>query len=370
MGQDINRLKNLKVALVHDWLTGMRGGEKVLDALCKVFPQADVFTLLWNRGSVSKRIESHKIYTSFLQNLPLVEKRYRYYLPLMPKAILGFNFEDYDLVISTSHCVAKGARVKKTTPHICYCFTPMRYIWDQYNEYFNSSRSGFITHSAMSLIRPYLQKWDVKTADRVTKFVSISKNIQNKIKKYYNRDSEIIYPPVDVDNYPEPRDEDYFLMVTAMVPYKRVDLAIEAFNELKYPLKVIGTGPDEKRLKSIANSNVEFLGWLSDNEIKNYYAGCRAFLFPQEEDFGITAVEAQAAGKPVIAYAKGGALETVVDNATGVFFQEPTVKSLKEAVLKLDKTKFSSDKIKENSKSFSTQKFEKEIIDMILGNIK
>jgi glycosyltransferase involved in cell wall biosynthesis len=358
----------LKVAIVHDWLTGMRWGEKVLEQLCAIFPSADIYTLLWIKGSVSAKIESHKITTSFLQKFPNVEKKYRYYLPLMPVAIESMRLKGYDLVISQSACVAKGIKIAGSATHICYCNTPMRYIWDQYNEYFNSKRTGFITNLAMGLARPFLQKWDIRSNDRVNYFVSNSKNVQERVKRIYTRDSEVIYPPADIYGYPEPFNGGYYLMVTALVPYKRADLAVEAFNENGYPLKIIGSGPDADRLKMMALPNIEFLGWLSGEEIKRYYAGCVALIFPQEEDFGITAVEVQAAGKPVVAFAKGGALETVIEGVTGVFFDSTDTKSLNESVERLKNIKFSTNKIKQNAARFSEERFGKEIIDFIVKN--
>ncbi|MCB4790446.1 MAG: glycosyltransferase [Elusimicrobia bacterium] len=358
----MRKLRDIKIAIVHDWLTGMRGGEKVLEAFCELFPDADIYTLLWDKDSVSDTIEKHRINTSFLQYIPKIEKNYRYYLPLMPFAISSFNLDRYDLVISSSHCVAKGVKTKKEIPHICYCYTPMRYIWDQYDEYFNAKKSGFIVNLLMFMVRPFLQDWDVESSRNVKEFIGISEHIINKIKKYYNRDAKVIYPPVDVENYPNAWDGNYYLMVTAMVPYKRTDLAIEVFNELKYPLKIIGKGPDESKLRKMANPNIEFLGWLSDEEIKRYYSGCKAFIFPQEEDFGITAVEAQAAGKPVIAFGKGGAAETVINGLTGVYFSEPTHEGLKDCILKFEKMNFDKNKIRENALKFSREHFKKEIV--------
>jgi glycosyltransferase involved in cell wall biosynthesis len=361
-------ISKLKVAIVHDWLTGMRGGEKVLEQLCALFPAADIYTLLWVKGSVSPSIEKHKITTSFLQRFPDVEKRYRYYLPLMPAAIQSMRLKGYDLVISQSTCVAKGISIDNQALHICYCNTPMRYIWDQYDEYFNSKRSGRLTSLAMGIARPFLQRWDLRSNKRVNKFLANSKNVQERIKRIYSRESEVIYPPVDIGGYPAPFNGGYFLMVTALVPYKRADLAVRAFNENGYPLKIIGSGPDAERLKGIAGKNIEFLGWLDTGAIKKYYAGCKALIFPQEEDFGITAVESQAAGKPVVAFAKGGGLETVIEGETGAFFHEASVKSLNEAVERVSGSGFNPARIKQNAARFSEERFKREIIDFIVKN--
>ena len=355
-----NEVNNkMKIAIVHDWLTGMRGGEKVLEALCNIFPEADIWTLLHIKGSVSETIESRRIYTSSLQKMPFVKEKYRYYLPLMPLFIKQFNLSKYDIVISTSHCVAKGVDVGQNAVHICYCFTPMRYIWDMFDSYFPPDGSNLIIRTIMSVFRPYLQKWDVDTSKPVDYFIAISKNIQERVRKCYNRNAEIIYPPVNIEKYnilDVPR-EDFYLMVTAFAPYKRIDLAIESFNHLGKSLKIIGTGQNEDRLKKIAGSNIEFLGWKSDEEIKLYYNKCRALIFPGEEDFGIVPVEVQACGRPVIAYGKGGALETVIDGVTGVFFYEQTVESLTESIKKFETMNFDRQKIRENSVRFGYKNF-------------
>jgi len=355
----------MKIALVHDWLTGMRGGEKVLEAVCELYPEADIYTLLWKKGTVSSTIENHRIVTSFIQKMPLAEERYRYYLPLMPRAVESFDLSGYDLIISTSHCVAKGVKPPKGALNICYCFTPMRYIWDQYEEYFNPERAGIITRSVMAALRKPLQMWDVSTVSRVHYFVGISNFIKERIKRIYGRESDLIYPPADVEGYPQNWGGGYFLMVTALVPYKRVDLAIEAFNQLGYPLKIIGSGPDEDRLKKMAGKNIEFLGWRSATELKTFYAGARSLIFPQEEDFGIVPVEAQAAGCPVIAFRKGGALETIEETASGLFFDRPDWSSLKEAVLRFEGLRFDSGKIKNRVQKFSKQRFLRELQEYI-----
>ncbi len=356
----------MKIALIHDWLTGMRGGEKVLEDICRIYPQADIFTLLWNKGSVSNEIESHRITTSFLQRFPQVDKKYRYYLPFMPLAIQRLDVEQYDVIISSSHCVAKGVRKRKGAVHICYCHTPMRYIWDQYDEYFNNERTGMLPRRGMRLARPFLQKWDVESSRGVDVFIANSRYVAERIKRIYGRDSVVVYPPADTDFFvPSSSDEqnagEYYLMVSALVPYKKVDLVIKAFSKTNERLKIIGSGPDTGRLKAMAAPNIEFLGWQPDETVRSHYQSCRAFLFPQEEDFGITAVEAQACGKPVIAYGKGGALETVIDGTTGVHFPEPTTESLLNALLRCKDMEFSSEVIRRNAERFSRSRFVKEI---------
>lgn len=359
----------MKIAIIHDWLTGMRGGEKCLEIFCELFPRAALFTLIHIKGAMSKVIENMEIRTSFLQNFPDVEKKYRYYLPLMPKAIEQFDLTGYDLILSSNHCVAKGVRVPENSLHICYCYTPMRYIWDMYEQYFGNS--AFATKMAMKFFRPYLQKWDVETSKSVESFIAISENVKKRIKKHYNRDSTVIYPPVDTDSFtPSTTDNElstmnYYLVVSAFAPYKRVDLAIEAFNRLGYSLKIIGRGQNEKELKKNAGKNIEFLGWKDNDKLKEYYQNCRALIFPGEEDFGIVPVEAQSCGKPVIAYKKGGALETVLDGKTGVFFENQTVDSLVDSVKIFEGMNFNGNLIRDNAEIFCKKSFKNKISEFI-----
>ncbi len=358
----------MKVALVHDWLTGMRGGEKVLESLCEIFPDADIYTLVHIKGSVSPVIEGHKIFTSFIQKLPAVKKKYRYYLSLMPKAIEQFNLNNYDLVVSSSHCVAKGVKVKRDSLHICYCHTPMRYIWDMYDQYFGKKKSNILVRIVMSVFVSYLRKWDILTVSRVDYFIANSKNVGKRIEHHYHRESAVIYPPVDVAKFNNDRiAEDFYLIVSAFAPYKRIDLAIEAFNVLGYSLKIIGVGQEEKRLKKIAKSNIEFLGWKSDEELEDYYCRSKALIFPGEEDFGIVPVEAMAAGRPVIAYAKGGVLETVINEKTGIFFHPQTALGLIEGIRKFIEIEkgFDSKSICRCAQKFGRERFKKEIKEFI-----
>ncbi len=304
----------MKIAIVHDWLTGMRGGEKCLEVFCDLFPQADLFSLLHIPGSISEKIEQHSINTSFLQKFPKIKSHYRYYLPIMPFAVRGWDFKGYDLILSSSHCVAKGIIVPPEIPHLCYCFTPMRYVWDQFENYFSKEKAKTSVRWIMKGLRPWLRQWDVGANKNVSQFVAISKFVQKRIQNFYKRDSTVLYPPVDTSFFcPQGNvKKDFYLMVSAFAPYKRVDLAIKAFNELGIPLIVIGDGQEVESLKKIANSNIKFLGWVSDNELRDYYEQCRAIIFPAEEDFGIVPLEAQAMGSPVICYGKGGVLETVI----------------------------------------------------------
>ena len=302
--------KPMKVAIIHDWLTGMRGGEKVLEAFCELFPQAHVYTLLHLPRTVSPSIEALPIHTSFIQNLPFSKKGYRRYLPLFPMAIERFDLKGYDLILSCSHCVAKGIVPPPDALHISYLLTPMRYAWDMFGEYFGAKKSRLIP-----FFIHYLRMWDVTSSQRVDDFLAISKHVQRRIMKYYRRDAEVIYPPVDTRRFkPGTKKGDFFLIVSSLVSYKAVDVAVEAFNRLGYPLRIIGSGPEEQRLRAMARSNVAFLGWQRDEVVAEAYSRCRALIFPGEEDFGIVPLEAMASGRPVIAFGRGGALETIVSS--------------------------------------------------------
>jgi glycosyltransferase involved in cell wall biosynthesis len=332
----------VRVALIHDWLTGMRGGERCLEVFCELFPDADLFTLLHVPGSVSHPIENRRIATSFIQRFPAAEEGYRYLLPLFPWAIERFDLSGYDLILSASHCVAKGVRVPAQTLHLCFCFTPMRYVWDRYDDYFGA-RASWGARLLMPPVARALRRWDRGTAARVHHFVAISRFVAERIERCYGRSAEVIYPPVDVRRFrlaEEP--EEFYLVVSALTPYKRVDLAVEAANDLGVRLVVVGSGPEAPRLRALAGPTVELLGWRSDDEVAELYARCRALLFPPVEDFGIVPLEAMASGRPVIALGRGGVRETVVpldgdgDAPTGVFFPEQTVDSLIEAIRRFE----------------------------------
>ena len=331
----------VRVALVHDWLTGMRGGERCLEVFCELFPEADLFTLLHVPGSVSPVIEARRIVTSFIQRMPDARRRYRHYLPLFPAAIRGLDLSGHDLLLSSSHAVAKGARVPPGALHVCYCFTPMRYVWDLYDEYFGP-RAGLATRLLMPPVAAALRRWDRRTAAGVHHFVAISRFVADRIRRAYGRQADVIYPPVDVSRFRvEESPGDFYLVVSALTPYKRVDLAVEAANRLGRRLVIVGTGPEEGRLRAMAGHTVELLGWRDDAETAELYARCRALIFPTLEDFGITPLEAMAAGRPVIALGQGGALETVVppggsEPATGLFFERQNAESLVAAIRRFE----------------------------------
>jgi glycosyltransferase involved in cell wall biosynthesis len=338
-----------RVALVHDWLTGMRGGERCLEVFCELFPEADLYTLVHRRGSASATIERMAIHTSPLQRFPGAVRHYRYLLPLFPWAIRRFRLRGYDVVLSSSHAVAKGVRRQGVPWHICYCYTPMRYIWDQQPVYFPRQRLSAASWLLVQALCRALRAWDVRTARGVDAFIAISQHIAAKIRAYYNRRATVIPPPVDCRFFTPERcspqaERPFYLMVSALVPYKRVDLAIAAFNRLRLPLVIVGSGPERRRLEALAESHIRLLGWQPDEVVREYYRRCQALIFPGEEDFGIVPLEAQACGRPVIALGKGGALESVVPlpeswppaasdrEPTGVFFREPTVEALCDAV--------------------------------------
>jgi glycosyltransferase involved in cell wall biosynthesis len=333
----------MKVALVHDWLTGMRGGERCLEVFCELFPDADLFTLLHVPGSVAPVIERRRVVTSFIQRLPDAVERYRSYLPFFPAAVSRFDLRGYDLILSSSHAVAKGVHVPPGALHVCYCFTPMRYVWDLYDEYFGTG-AGVLTRAFMPPVAAALRRWDRRTAARVHHFLAISRFVADRIRRAYGRDADVIHPPVDVARFRiEESVGDFYLVVSALTPYKRIDLAVEAANRLGRRLLVVGTGPEERRLRALGASTVQFLGWRDDAEVADLYARCRALIFPTLEDFGITPLEAMASGRPVIALGHGGALETVVppggeDPPTGLLFERQTVDDLVRAIEELERT--------------------------------
>ncbi len=326
-----------RVTLVHDWLTGLRGGEKCLERLCRRWPAAPLATLFHVPGSTSPIIEGRRIIPSVLQHLPGIRRHYRYFLPLMPLAA-RWSLPPSDLIVSLSHCVAKAAQPPRGVPHVCYCFTPMRYAWHMRDAYF-SGRFGRLGSAALEYLLAGLRRWDRDTASRVTHFIAISETVRSRIAECYDRDSTVIYPPVETDFYTPTyeRREDYYLVVSAFAPYKRIDLAIDACRQLGRKLVIVGTGQDARRLASIAGAETTFLGWQPDEAIRDHLRRCRALIFPGEEDFGIVPVEAQACGAPVIAFGRGGATETVVPpvgrrEPTGLLFREQSAECLAESI--------------------------------------
>lgn len=359
----------MKVAIVHDWLTNYGGAERVLQAICSLFPDAPIYTVVYDKKKMEKYFKGKTIYTSYIQKIPFGIKKYTTYLPLLPGAVERWDLTEYDLIISSSTCCAKGVLTRADAVHICYCATPMRYAWDFYFKYMENS--GKIKKMLIHLFMKNIRIWDVISANRVDKFVANSKNVANRIRKHYRRDSHVIYPFADTEFYtPGGEDKDYFLVVSRLVEYKRVDIAVKAFSELNLPLVVVGEGRELENLKKIAGSSIKFAGWCTNEEIRDYYRGCRAFIFPGEEDFGITPVEAQCCGRPVIAYGKGGALETVKNNETGIFFDEQSTDSLKAAVKQFETMTFDKTVIRENAMNFSKEKFLADLESFVKENIK
>jgi glycosyltransferase involved in cell wall biosynthesis len=361
-----------RVALVHDWLTGMRGGEKCLEAACRRWPGADLFTLVYTPGRLSRDIERMAVRPSFLNHLPGVGRYYRFLLPLMPAAIESFRLGRYDLVLSFSHCVAKAVRPPGGVPHVCYCFTPMRYAWHMREAYFREA--GGLKDRVVRGLLAWLRHWDRRTAARVSHFIAISRTVQDRIRESYGRDSVVIYPPADTGYFTPARvrREEYYLVVSAFAPYKRVDLAVEACNRLGRHLLVIGTGQDERRLRTLAGPTVRFAGWQGNEAVREHFRRCRALLFPGEEDFGIVPVEANACGTPVIAYGRGGATETVrplgeAAQPTGVWFAEQSVECLVEAIERFerDADAITPQACRQQSLHFTRERFESELFGYV-----
>jgi glycosyltransferase involved in cell wall biosynthesis len=354
------QLAGLRVALVHDWLVTLRGGERVLDALCELFPDAVVHTLVRKPGIGTPRIEAMRHATSFVDRVPFAHRKHRWLLPLYPSAIEAFDLQGFDLVISSSHCVAKGVIAGPGAVHVCYCHTPVRYAWDRTDDYVTGS------HPALKLARPllgaaarWLRDWDLRTVPRVDAFVANSHNTAGKIRAFYGREATVVAPPVECERFAhvQPRGA-YDLVLGGLVPYKRVDLAVAAWRALpERRLVIVGDGPERERLQRQAPANVEFVGRVEEDALADWYAGARCLVFPGEEDFGIVPLEAQSAGVPVLAYGRGGALESVVDGKTGVFFHLPTPEALAEAVQKLDRAGISADDCRRHARTFDRSAF-------------
>ncbi len=344
----------------------MRGGEKCLEAISELFPGAPIYTLFHEKEKISSAIKSHPIYASLIQRAPGIFRHYRYYLPFFPLAVESLDLKGYELVLSTSHCVAKGVKKASEAVHICYCFTPMRYAWGFFDDYFSSYPSFLKVLMSGEMAR--LRRWDKCVSARVDCFVAISEHVRKRIQDFYGREAEVIYPPVDTDFYEpdsEVQREDFYLVVSALVPYKRVDLAVRAFNQAGKRLVVIGEGPEMEKLKALAKPNVSFLGWQSQESLRAYYRRARAIIFPGEEDFGIVPLEMQACGGSVIAYAKGGVLETVLSDRTGVFFKSPTEDDLLEAVRRFEDLSLRPQEARQNALRFSLGRFQQEMKDLI-----
>jgi glycosyltransferase involved in cell wall biosynthesis len=358
----------MRSAIVHYWLLGMRGGEKVIEALCRLLPEADIFTLFYDPDRVSPLIRSHRVEASFLNPF---RGHYRSLLPLMPIALEHFDLRGYDLVISSESGPAKGIITSSDTRHICYCHSPMRYLWDLYPAYLHEWTRSRLKRSLIAPLTNYLRLWDYASAARVDEFIANSRNVQKRIWKAYRRTSEIVYPPVDVDWFYSGPADDYYLIVSELVPYKRISDAVRCFSKMKRPLKIVGNGPDYPVLKGMAASNIEFCGRVSDHELRDLYARCRAVILPGEEDFGIVPVEAMASGKPVIALGRGGVLESVPEDnpRAGFFYPEAGEESLAAAVQTFEsrESSLSPAAIRRVASRFSQSRFQREMFALIFG---
>ncbi len=358
-----------RVALIASWLNQYGGAERVLEAAHAVFPDAPVFTSTYWPPAMPAAYQSWDIRVSFLDRLPLGRKNQRLLLPLYPRACESLDLRGYDILLSITSAFAHGVRVPPGARHICYCLTPARFLWG-YRGYVERERIGRLPRLMLPLFIAPLRAWDRRAADRVTQFVAISETVRARIAQYYQRDSTIIYPPVDVDRFSmvDARG-DYFLILSRLVPYKRIDLAVQAFNELGLPLVIAGDGRDRARLQEMAKPNVKFLGRVSDEAGRDLLARCRAFLFPGEEDFGITPLEANACGRPVIAFAAGGALETTLEGVTGEFFREPTARSLADVVRAFDDKKYDPATIYQHAEKFSVKVFKEKLMGLVAGSL-
>ncbi|HBT92208.1 MAG: Glycosyl transferase group 1 [Parcubacteria group bacterium GW2011_GWD2_43_10] len=347
----------MKVALAHDHLNQIGGAERVLRQFHQLYPDAPVFTLLYDEATVGDYFKNWDIRTSFLERLPGGARWFKWYVWLMPTAVEQIDLSGFDLVISSASALIKGLLVKPETINICYCHTPTRYLWSDTHQYTSDLPQPKLVKKILPLVLNYLRQWDYIASQRVDYFVANSQFVAKRIKKYYGRDSVVIYPPVDTAATDLVEPQDYFLLISRLRPYKRVDLAIKAFNKLGIPLKIIGAGEQEVELRNLAKSNIEFLGQVTDQEKRYYLGHCRALIHPQEEDFGITAVEAMAAGRPVIAYGAGGALETIEPGVSGVFFQEQSWEELADAVIRFRYESFEPEVIRQRAQKFSRANF-------------
>lgn len=357
----------MRIALVHDYLNQYGGAERVLEAIVEIFPNAPIYTLIYSPKHIRGAFSDKKIHTSFLQKIPLAKSHHRAFPLLMPIAIEKFNLSKYDIILSDSASFAKGIVTKPETLHVCYCHTPPRYAWDDSHKYIREFAMFPLAKIFVPIFMNYIRLWDREAAMRVDEFICNSKFVSKRIQKYYKKKAKVIYPPVDTKKFSpsNKRPNDYFLMVGRLLAYKKFDIAIKAFNKLKLPLKIIGEGPERKKLETMANKNIEFLGEKHNRELEKYYQNCKALIFPQEEDFGLVAIESMACGRPVIAYRGGGALESVKEGETGIFFDEQNSESLIDAVKNFKFDKFNLQKIRAHALVFDKELFKKKIKEFI-----
>lgn len=355
----------MKIALVHDWLNQLGGAEDVLEALVDLYPGAPIYTSLYWREAMPDHWRQWDVRTGFINRLPLARKKQQLYFPLYPLAFEQFDFSGYDLVISNKSGFCHGIITGPETLHVCYCLTPTRYVW-RYHQYAAQENLGRLARALLPPFLTYLRQWDRLAADRVDEFIAISQEIRRRIGKVYRREAAIIYPPVDTTRFaPGSAVEDYYLFVGRLVPYRRLDLLIEAFNVMQRPLRIAGSGRDMERLQALAGATIEFMGYVPDEELPDLIGRCRAFMFPGEEDFGIAPIQAMAAGRPVIAYAGGGALETVIPGQTGALFAEQSVAAIINAVESFDATAVSPLAIRRHAEQFDTAVFKQKMLRFI-----
>lgn len=359
-------MENPKIALVHDWLTGLGGAEKVLKVFTEMFPEAPVYTLFYNKDFTDKFIPNTKIRPSSLQKIYKYIKKQKLLLPMIPSAIELIDLSKFDIVISSSVSFSKGVITGPETTHICYCYSPTRFLWDWHREYSRESK----WKTPIKIIQHFFRIWDRHASERVDYFIAISKNVQKRILKYYQRESKVIYSPAEIltpDFNLVKIKKPFYLIVSRLFSHKNIKIAIEAFNKLGYPLIIIGRGPELNNLKKIANKNIKFLGRRSDKEVHSYYASCRAFIMPQEEDFGLTPVEAMSFGKPVLALRKGGALETIIEGVTGEFFDDPIPEALADGIRRLNENypNYNPATIQKQAEKFSRDRFQEEMLKLV-----
>ena len=360
----MKQFKQLKIALVHDWLTSPGGAEQVLFSLHEIFPDAPIFTAIYDPAKFPE-LKNADVRTSYLNKFPFAKKYHQLFIPLMPRAVEKYDLAGFDLIISDSHACAKGAIKKAGARHICYCHTPMRYVWTPLID--PRASSSLLRRKVMK----YLKKWDLKTIPRVDQFIANSEFIKARINKFYQRDAVVIYPPVDVSKFQIAENPDnYFLYVGRLVAYKKPDIVIRAFNKLNLPLKVVGSGPELKKLHKIAKPNIEFLGYVNGKSLNRLYSYCLALIFPTIEDFGIVPVEVMASGRPVIAYGKGGVTETVLEGVTGEFFDHQTPESLARALKNFNSAKYDPKKIRQRAEQFDKSIFKKNFLEYIKSKLR
>jgi glycosyltransferase involved in cell wall biosynthesis len=359
----------MRVALVHDRLNEMGGSDRMLLTFHEIFPHAPIYTAIYAPKAMDRRFRDLDIRTSFMQRLPGVLRHHQPYLPVYPFAFEFMDLREYDLVISSSFAFAKGVLTRPDALHICYCHTPMRWAW-RYEDYVEREQLGRFARALLPPIITWLRHWDYVTSSRVDYYIANSPTVAARIAKFYRREAAVIPPPTETSRYSvAPTHDDYFLIVSRLIPYKRIDLAVEAFTRLGLPLRIIGSGRNEKQLKRLAGKNIKFLGQLPDAAVRDHMARCRALIFPGEEDFGMTPVEAQASGRPVIAYGAGGALSSVIEGETGAFFREQTVESLIEAVQNFRDDQFDPQRIRRHAEEFDTQRFKDRVSHFVEAKV-